>query len=353
MKVIVGLSGGVDSSLSAYLLQQQGYEVEALFMKNWEEDREECPIAEDLRDAMAICQQLNIPLHIEDFSAQYKDLVFAHFLREYRAGRTPNPDILCNKEIKFTVFLEQAKRLGAEKIATGHYAGIRKRDNTYKLLRGIDNDKDQSYFLYALNQAQLSQTLFPLHDWDKTAVRSKAASFGLRTHNKKDSVGICFIGKRSFHDFLSGYISGQSGDIINDKQQVIGQHNGLAFYTIGQRKGLGIGGIAGHDGSPWMVVEKDIQNNRLIVAPEKDAIHFHNHLEASELTWIAGVPSTKKLQARIRHRQALQNCQIIHIERDKMQIQFEKPQRAISPGQSVVLYEGDVCLGGGVIDSRW
>ena len=353
--VIVGLSGGVDSSVAAVLLQQQGYQVEGMFMKNWEEDDSEeyCSAAEDLADAQSVSSALGLTLHAVNFSAEYWDRVFSHFLKEYEAGRTPNPDILCNREIKFKAFLEHALTLGADRIATGHYARVAFQDGEYRLLKGRDSGKDQSYFLYTLGQYQLSRTLFPVGELEKSEVRHIAEQHQLVTYNKKDSTGICFIGERDFRDFLSRYLPAQPGEIQTPEGQVIGHHSGLMYYTLGQRQGLGIGGVAGTNDDPWYVVAKDMERNVLLAAQGHDhPLLFSQHLQASQLSWVDGKGPTApfRCRAKTRYRQADQACTITRLETDSCEVQFEQPQRAVTPGQSVVFYDGDVCLGGGIIE---
>lgn len=352
--VIVGMSGGVDSSVAALLLQEQGYRVEGLFMKNWDEDdgTEYCTAQADLADAQAVCDQLGIPLHSANFAAEYWDQVFEHFLEEYRAGRTPNPDILCNREIKFKAFLDYALLLGADYIATGHYARTRTTGNVTQLLRGLDPQKDQSYFLHAVAATQLERTLFPIGELDKTVVRTLAAQHGFVTHDKKDSTGICFIGERRFKDFLQRYLPAQPGPIESIDGHVLGTHGGLMYHTIGQRQGLGIGGVQGADDAPWYVVDKDLARNTLVVA--QGSSHpslFHDTLTVSHVYWVDGqgpaLPAT--LTAKIRYRQGDQACRL---ERSSQgfQVRFQQPQRAVTPGQSVVFYDGEICLGGGIIE---
>ncbi|WP_127470822.1 tRNA 2-thiouridine(34) synthase MnmA [Thiomicrorhabdus aquaedulcis] len=359
IKVIVGLSGGVDSSVTAWLLKEQGYQVEGLFMKNWEGDDTEdfCPAAEDLKDVLAIAEKLDIPVHIENFSGEYWDNVFAHFLQEYQVGRTPNPDILCNKEVKFKAFLQHAMTLGADYIATGHYARISTDANgKFHLLKGLDANKDQSYFLYTLQQAQLQKTLFPIGELEKPMVRHLAEQAGLVTHNKKDSTGICFIGERKFKDFLQRFLPAQPGDIVDDKGHIIGRHEGLMYHTLGQRKGLGVGGGHGEDNAPWFAADKDLALNRLIAVQGKQhPLLQHAVLTADTLDWVAGhCPALNTpLKAKIRYRQEEQPCQIIYAQNDKIVVQFDQPQTAIAPGQSVVFYQADDCLGGGIIEQRF
>ncbi len=355
LQVIVGMSGGVDSAVAALQLQQAGYSVEGLFMKNWEEDDDEqyCAAAEDFADAQRVCDQLGITLHSINFASEYWDHVFEYFLAEYRAGRTPNPDIMCNKEIKFKAFLDHALGLGADYIATGHYARIEKTGTRFRLLTGLDSSKDQSYFLYTLGQKQLQHSLFPLGNIQKAEVRKIAAEANFINHAKKDSTGICFIGERKFNTFLNRFIPAQPGDIVTPDGQVIGQHNGLMFFTMGQRQGLGIGGIKNADESPWFVVDKNLDNNQLIVAQgHEHPLLLHSILHASQLHWINEKPSQLPLpcEARIRYRQTSQACTLQSFSNDHLTIKFEKPQRAITPGQSVVIYQGDECLGGGIID---
>jgi len=360
-KIIVGMSGGVDSSVAALLLIEQGYEVEGLFMKNWEEDDDEdyCAAAVDLKDATAVCDKLGIKLHSINFSSEYWDRVFQHFLDEYSAGRTPNPDILCNKEIKFRAFLEHAQTLGADSIATGHYARNRVQDGKTQLLRGLDNNKDQSYFLHALNQYQLSHAMFPIGEYDKSYIRQLAADRGLVTHDKKDSTGICFIGERRFSTFLQKFLPAKPGVIQSVDGQEIGTHNGLMYYTLGQRKGLGIGGTRDGDEEPWYVVEKDLLNNILKVAQGHDhPSMFNNTLDTGQVNWIAEQePEQLQMTAKIRYRQADQACRLQKIGDDRFderyKVVFEQAQRAITPGQSIVFYQGEVCLGGGVIEAMY
>lgn len=353
-RVMVGLSGGVDSAVAALRLQEQGWQVEALFMKNWEEDDDEqyCSATEDLADAQAVADLLGIKLHTVNFSSEYWDRVFEHFLSEYRAGRTPNPDVLCNREIKFKAFLDHAMGLGADKIATGHYAQISEDEQGFHLMQSRDDDKDQTYFLYMLDQRALSKSLFPLADIEKNAVRTLAHDAGFPNHKKKDSTGICFIGERRFRDFLQQYLPANPGEIQTIEGKTIGQHQGLMYYTLGQRKGLEIGGMADADEAPWFVIEKDLDKNRLIVAQGHDHPRlFRSSLTATQLHWVSGRPHALafQCQARCRHRQVLQDCRV-EIQGDhSMHVDFATPQRAITPGQSVVLYLNGECLGGGII----
>ncbi len=354
-RIITGISGGVDSSVAALLLQQQGHAVEGLFMKNWEEDdtQDYCSAAEDLADARQVCERLGITLQAINFSAEYWDRVFSHFLAEYRAGRTPNPDILCNREIKFRAFLDHALSLGATAIATGHYARVGFDGARYQLLKGLDHGKDQSYFLYTLGQHQLAHTRFPVGELEKSEVRRLAAEHGLITHDKKDSTGICFIGERNFRDFLSRYLPAQAGVMQTADGQTIGKHSGLMYYTIGQRQGLGIGGVAGRPDEPWYVVGKDLSANILIVEQgHHHPLLYSQQLQASQLSWVSAQPPALPCQcsAKTRYRQADQACTITAIANGQATVHFAEPQRAVTPGQSVVFYQGEVCLGGGVIE---
>jgi len=352
-KVIVGLSGGVDSSVACLLLLEQGYKVEALFMKNWDEDDDEhCSAEQDLSDAQKVANKLGIKLHSINFSADYWEDVFENFLQEHKKGRTPNPDVLCNQKIKFKVFLEHALSLGADKIATGHYARITNNDGDYQLKTGLDNNKDQSYFLHLLTQYQLSKSLFPLGEINKDEVRQIAAKNNFITANKKDSTGICFIGERNFKEFLQTYLPKKIGNIVDENGQFIKHHQGLAFYTIGQRKGLEIGGGFSDSQEPWFVADKRIKENELLVVQGNHPLLYHNTLEVSDIHWIDSEPSLPiSLQAKIRYRQASQDCKIIN-NNNIIKVIFDTPQRAITPGQSVVFYQDDHCLGGGIIESR-
>ena len=354
-KVIVGLSGGVDSSVAALRLLEQGWDVEGLFMKNWEEDDDEayCSAAEDLADASAVADMLGIRLHTINFATEYWDRVFSYFLDEYRAGRTPNPDILCNREIKFKAFLDHALDLGADRMATGHYAGSHCTKDGCEMLRASDEQKDQTYFLYMLGQHALRHSLFPLHELNKSNVRKIATEAGFPNHKKKDSTGICFIGERRFREFLSRYLPANPGDIRTTGGNVIGRHQGLMYYTLGQRQGLGIGGVQDAPDEPWYVVAKDLDQNVLTVAQGHDnPLLFRNRLTARQLHWVSDHPpsGTLQLMARCRHRQALQPCTATIDGDDRLLVKFEQPQRALTPGQSVVLYDDRTCLGGGIID---
>ena len=357
-RVVVGLSGGVDSAVTAHLLKQQGHEVVAIFMKNWEDDddSEYCSSNRDFVDAAAVADVLGIEIEHVNFAAEYKDRVFAEFLREYQAGRTPNPDVLCNAEIKFKAFLDHALRLGAEKIATGHYARVRERAGRFALLKGLDPAKDQSYFLHRLNQAQLARTLFPVGELKKTQVRRIAAEIGLPVAAKKDSTGICFIGERPFREFLNRYLSHEPGAIEDERGRQLGTHVGLSFYTLGQRQGLGIGGVkgradAGGEHAPWFVARKDMQRNVLV------AVQGHEHralqssaLQAGDVSWVAGQPPAAGVYAaKARYRQADAPCTFASTGDGGFGLAFEAWQWAVTPGQSAVLYAGEVCLGGGVI----
>ena len=350
------MSGGVDSSVAALLLLEQGYQVEGLFMKNWEEDDTEdyCTATEDLADAQSVSDDLGIKLHSVNFSGEYWDRVFEYFLEEYRSGRTPNPDIMCNKEIKFKAFLDYAIGLGADFIATGHYARIDRSGSSLKMLKGVDDNKDQTYFLYTLQQHQLEKSLFPIGELEKSKVRELAEKAGFDTASKKDSTGICFIGERKFTEFLQRFLPAQPGEIITPEGEVIGKHQGLMYYTLGQRQGLGIGGMKTASEEPWFVIDKDLKTNQLIAA------QGHNHplllklqLKASQLHWVSGKPpsdsNTLKCKAKIRYRQAEQSCQV-SIKNNECVVCFDEKQRAITPGQSIVFYDNDICLGGGIID---
>ncbi len=355
-KIIVGLSGGVDSSVAALLLQEQGYEVEALFMKNWNEPAKDgaCLWEADVEDAMQVCDKLAIPLNTVDLSARYWDKVFKTFLHEYQHGRTPNPDVLCNQEIKFKAFVEHAIGLGGTQIATGHYAEALKKEDHYQLLKGFDHNKDQSYFLCCLNQQQLQKALFPIGGLTKDAVRKRAKQAGLITHNKKDSTGICFIGEQSFRQFLSRFIPPHPGHIKTTDGQVIGEHDGVFYYTLGQRQGLGIGGVQGASDAAWYVVQKNLQDNVLIVAQDHDHPLLHcQSVMASSLNWVLGEPPALPFscKAKTRYRQADQDCIIKKIDNNICTVHFKLSQRAVTPGQFIVFYEENNCLGGGVIDS--
>lgn len=357
-RIVVGLSGGVDSSVAALLLVEQGYEVHGVFMKNWEDSFEAgyCSAAEDLEDARAVCATLHIPLHQVNFTVEYRERVFRGFLEEYRSGRTPNPDILCNTEIKFRAFLDHARRLGADAMATGHYVRCENHGGRQQLLKGRDPGKDQSYFLYRLNQAQLASAWFPVGDLLKSEVRELAATAGLVTHAKKDSTGICFIGEHRFREFLNRYLPAQPGPIRTVDGERLGEHTGLMFHTIGQRQGLKIGGQRDGSGEPWYVVDKDLNRNALIVAQGRDhPALFHRRLCASQLHWIAGQPPALPLAgvAKIRYRQPDQHCVLETLDVDHAEVRFNKPQRAVTPGQSVVFYRDDECLGGGIIEAGY
>ncbi|MBU0499047.1 MAG: tRNA 2-thiouridine(34) synthase MnmA [Gammaproteobacteria bacterium] len=357
--VVVGLSGGVDSAVAALLLKEQGWAVSGLFMKNWEEDDAEayCAAAEDLKEARAVAERLDIPLETVNFSAEYWDRVFELFLAEYRIGRTPNPDVLCNREIKFRAFLDHALERGADFIATGHYARLSHEPGATRLLRAADEEKDQTYFLYMVGQAALARTQFPLGGLRKSEVRERARAAGLPNFQRKDSTGICFIGERRFSDFLKRYLPASPGPIVTPEGIELGEHQGLMYYTLGQRKGMGIGGQAEGKESPWYVVDKDLDRNRLIVAQAHDhPLLLSSTLTATELHWVAGAPPDGEFgcQARIRHRQPLQDCAFMLSGSDpgRCSVRFEQTQRAVTPGQSIVFYRGDDCLGGGIIESR-
>ncbi len=353
--IVVGMSGGVDSSVTALLLKQQGYEVIGLFMKNWEDDDndEYCSSRQDLLDAVSVADTIGIHIEAVNFASEYKERVFSYFLREYQAGRTPNPDILCNSEIKFKAFLDHAIQLGADTIATGHYAQVREVDGLFQLLKASDASKDQSYFLYRLNQAQLSQAIFPLGKLLKSQVRAIAEQHGLPNYAKRDSTGICFIGERPFREFLNRYLPTQPGEMRTPDGKIVGQHIGLSFYTIGQRQGLGIGGAKEASGEPWFVSGKDMANNRLIVVQGHDhAALLSNRLAALDSHWISGTAPllNHPYAAKTRYRQADAPCHLTQLSDSRCEIAFDEAQWAVTPGQSVVLYDGEICLGGAIIE---
>ena len=351
-RVVVGLSGGVDSAVSAWLLRQQGWDVVGIFMKNWEDDDDDeyCSSRQDFLDAASVADVIGIPIEHVNFAADYRDRVFAEFLREYQAGRTPNPDVLCNAEIKFKAFLDHAMRLGAEKIATGHYARVRERDGRFELLKGLDPGKDQSYFLHRLTQRQLAPVLFPLGDMRKRDVRAIAQREGIPTYAKKDSTGICFIGERPFRDFLARYLPRTPGPIVTPDGIVVGEHQGLAYYTLGQRQGLRIGGVRDATDAPWFVAHKDMRRNAIVVVQGHDhALLYRRDVEAIDMHWIAGhKPELARFGAKTRYRMPDAACSL-KPSAEGWIARFDEPQWAPTPGQYLVLYDGDVCMGGGVI----
>ena len=354
-RVVVGMSGGVDSSVAALLLKQQGHEVIGLFMKNWEDDDsdEYCSSRQDLLDAVSVADSIGIPIEAVNFSKEYKERVFSYFLREYQTGRTPNPDILCNSEIKFKAFLDHAIQLGADVIATGHYAQVREVDGLFQLLKATDDSKDQSYFLHRLNQSQLSHAMFPLGKLLKSEVRTIAEQHGLSNYAKKDSTGICFIGERPFREFLNRYLPTSPGQMVTPEGNVVGQHIGLSFYTIGQRQGLGIGGDKNSSGEPWFVACKDMAKNCLIVVQGHDHPALLNkRLSALDSHWISGTAPllNHPYAAKTRYRQADAPCRIAQLDGDCCTVEFNEPQWAVTPGQSVVLHDGEICLGGAIIE---
>lgn len=352
--VVLGLSGGVDSAVAAVLLKEAGARVQALHMTNWDDADGYCTAAQDLQDARRVCEQLDIPLHHVDFSAQYREQVFEYFLDEYRAGRTPNPDVLCNREIKFGVFRDYAKRLGGEILATGHYAQTKTLAGRSALLKGTDPNKDQSYFLHAVSEQAFGEAIFPLGHLHKSDVRQLARDHGLVVHDKKDSTGICFIGERPFREFLSTYIPANPGRIVDAAGNDIGSHTGLMYYTLGQRQGLGVGGVQGAGELPWYVVAKDLVNNVLIVDQGDTSRLMSKALVASQLSWIGSVPADidrgRELMAKVRYRQDDQACIATRLDENRITVAFDAPQRAVAPGQYVVFYDGNCCLGGAVID---
>ena len=353
-RVILGLSGGVDSAVAALLLKDEGHDVHALHMANWEDDDGYCTAADDLQDARRVCEQLNIPLHHANFAKQYRDQVFEYFLDEYRKGRTPNPDVLCNREIKFGVFRDYAKRLGGDLLATGHYARSGLADGYGALFKGRDPGKDQSYFLHAVSGEALAETVFPLGDLLKGEVRQIARDRGLAIHDKKDSTGICFIGERPFREFLATYIPANPGPMRTPEGELMGEHQGLMYYTLGQRQGLMIGGHRGYGEEPWYVVGKDLDNNTLIVAQGEHPMLFSEGLTATHASWIGKAPeglgTGLRCTAKVRYRQADQGCTVTSAGDAKLGVAFDEPQKAVAPGQFVVFYAADRCLGGAVID---
>ncbi|MBS7827890.1 tRNA 2-thiouridine(34) synthase MnmA [Wohlfahrtiimonas chitiniclastica] len=355
-RVIVGMSGGVDSSVAALLLKEQGADVHGVFMKNWEDNFETgyCSAEEDVKDAQAVCDTLGIPLHKVNFVKNYKERVFAYFLETLKLGLTPNPDVLCNKEIKFKAFLDYANEMGADYIATGHYARTHRADGQTYLLKGLDNNKDQSYFLHLLSQAQIKNALFPVGELEKPVVRELALKHKLITYDKKDSTGICFIGERDFNEFIGQYIASKPGKMITVDGEVIGEHQGLSFYTIGQRKGLHIGGVKNSTGEPWFVVEKNLEDNTLIVAQGEHPALYKESLTARDVHWINTNLDlnaiNENLTAKIRYRQKDEACHIEFLDDGRLFVAFDDPQRAVTPGQSIVFYHGDVCLGGAIIE---
>ena len=356
INIVVGMSGGVDSSVAALLLKNQGYYVIGVFMKNWDEPDENgiCTATEDYEEAVRVCNQLDIPYYSVNFVKEYWDKVFTYFLEEYKKGRTPNPDVICNKEIKFKMFLDYAMKIGADYLATGHYARIQRQDGKAQLLKGLDKGKDQSYFLCALNQAQLSKAIFPIGDLEKREVRRIAEEAGLATAQRKDSTGICFIGERNFKEFLGNYLPAQPGEIrsLEEPSLILGRHDGLMYYTLGQRKGLGIGGGFGN-GEPWFVAEKDLKNNILYAAQgERNPVLYSRGLKAVDMNWIGGKPTLESFacQAKFRYRQPDQGVQVEVTGEGTCRVWFDKPQKAVTPGQFVVFYQDEVCLGGGSID---
>jgi tRNA-specific 2-thiouridylase len=355
-RVVVGMSGGVDSSVAALLLKRDGYDVVGLYMKNWEDDDDDeyCSTRQDLIDAAAAADVIGVDLEAVNFAVEYKDRVFTDFLREYSAGRTPNPDVLCNAEIKFKAFLDHAMRLGAARIATGHYAQLREADGEFELLRAVDASKDQSYFLHRLNQQQLARVMFPVGHLRKTEVRKIALEAGLPNHAKKDSTGICFIGERPFREFLNRYLPKKPGPIVTPEGETVGEHIGLAFYTIGQRKGIGLGGKKGSSGDAWYVAQKDIARNALTVVQGHDhPLLMKKSLAALDASWVAGEapPGLSHHSAKTRYRQADSGCTLSRAGNGEIAVDFDQPQWAVTPGQSVVLYDAEVCLGGGIISS--
>ncbi|MGL5741411.1 MAG: tRNA 2-thiouridine(34) synthase MnmA [Legionella sp.] len=354
-KVIVGMSGGVDSSVAAWLLQEDGYEVEGLFMKNWEQDDTDdfCPATQDLADAQAICNQLQIPLHTVNFSEEYWQRVFTYFLNEYEKGRTPNPDVLCNKEIKFNAFLNHALTLGADYIATGHYAKNKIEGDVWLLYKAKDRDKDQTYFLHAVDPKSLAKTLFPIGDYTKPEIRDFAKKLGLVTHSKKDSTGICFIGEKRFKSFLKEFILAKPGEIRSTEGIVLGTHDGLMFYTLGQRQGLGIGGLQNATEDPWYVVDKDVDTNTLYVAQGSNhPMLYAQGLICGPIHWLTECKNNLPLTcyAKTRYRQPEQGCMISPQDENQHYVMFSSPQRAVTPGQYVVFYDKNQCLGGATIE---
>lgn len=354
-KVVVGMSGGVDSSVTALLLKEQGYDVIGVFMKNWDEEDEDgnCTATVDYEDVIMVCNQIGIPYYSVNFTKEYWDRVFTYFLDEYKRGRTPNPDVMCNKEIKFKAFLDYALKAGADYIATGHYAQVDYSEDEYRLIRGNDVGKDQTYFLCMLGQKELSKTMFPIGHLNKKEVREIALKADLETAKKKDSTGICFIGERNFNEFLSNYLPAKKGEIRTLEGIVIGKHDGLMYYTLGQRRGLGIGGTDVGTGEPWFVVNKDLEKNILYVAQGENHPALYSYgLEASEVHWVSEneKPKTFKCTAKFRYRQKDQGVTVIVNEDNKCTVIFDEPQKAVTPGQAVVFYNGEICLGGGIID---